>query len=290
MTQANPSSRGAGLAGLRIASFESRRAQDLALLLRHHGGAVLYAPSMRELPLADERGIVEFGDRLFGGSCDALILLTGVGTTILVDALSTRWPRARVLERLAHTPLLCGGPKTLAVLAGLGLTPTVAAPEPNGARELLAVLDEGFRVRNKRVFVQEYGVLNTELLEGLTERGAIVTPVKVYRWALPEDTRDLRAALQDIARQRVDAALFTSAHQVENVFEYAARLSLVSALQEAFQRRVLVVSIGPVTSEALKRHGIHPDLSPPQPKLGSLVATFAREALALQRAKRAGAP
>ena len=90
MANVNPSSRGGGLAGLRIVSFESRRAQEMALLLRRHGGEVLYAPSMRELPLADERGILEFGARLFDGSCDALILLTRVGTTILVDALSTR--------------------------------------------------------------------------------------------------------------------------------------------------------------------------------------------------------
>src|SRR5262245_59908635 len=112
MANPNPSGRPTGLAGLRVVSFESRRAQDMAVLLRRNGGEVLYAPSMRPVPLADERGILEFGSRLFDGECDALVLLTGVGTTILVDALSTRWPRATVLERLARTPLLCRGSKT----------------------------------------------------------------------------------------------------------------------------------------------------------------------------------
>lgn len=267
-------------------SFESRRAQEMALLLRRHGGEVVYAPSMRELPLADERGILEFGARLFDGACDALILLTGVGTTILVDALSTRWPRALVIERLARTPLLCRGSKTVAVLQRLGLVPTVVATEPNGAEGLLAVLDKSFPVSGKRVFVQEYGVINTELLNGLTERGATVTPVKVYRWALPDDTRDLRSALQGIAQKRVDAAIFTSAHQVDNVLEHAGQLALVEALREAFRRWVLVVSIGPVTTEALKRHGISADLTPDEPKMGPLVAAFSRHAIALQRTKR----
>jgi uroporphyrinogen-III synthase len=284
-----PSGKSASLAGLRIVSFESRRAQDMALLLRRSGGEVLYAPSMRELPLADERGILEFGARLFDGECDALVLLTGVGTTILVDALSTRWPRASVLERLGQTPLLCRGPKTAAVLERLGLTPALVAPEPNGPRELLAALDGGFQVQGKRVFVQEYGTIHAELIEGLTRRGAHLTLVKIYRWALPEDTRDLRSALQGIAHRRVDAAIFTSAHQVENVLEYAARLQLSAALLEAFRSWVLVISIGPVTNEALARHGIAPDLSPDEPKMAPLVQSFARRASQLVQTKR-GAP
>jgi uroporphyrinogen-III synthase len=287
MANPNPSGRPASLAGLRIVSFESRRANDMALLLRRSGGEVLYAPSMRQIPLADERGILEFGARLFEGECDALILLTGVGTTILVDALSTRWPRAAVLERLGATPLLCRGPKTAAVLERLGLEPTLVAPEPNGPKELLAALDRGFNVDQKRVFVQEYGTINTELLDGLTKRGARLTLVKIYRWALPEDTRDLKSALAGIAQRRIDAAIFTSAHQVENVLEYAEQLQLGSALADSFRSWVLVISIGPVTNEALERHGITADLSPDEPKMAPLVASFARHAARLMRAKRA---
>ena len=287
MVYPNPSGKPAAtLAGLRIVSFESRRAQDMALLLRRNGGEVSYAPSMRQLPLADERGILDFGARLFDGECDALVLLTGVGTTILVDALSTRWPRASVLERLGKTPLLCRGPKTAAVLERLGLSPALVAPEPNGPAELLAALDGGFDVRGKRVFVQEYGTIHAELIAGLTERGARLTLVKIYRWALPEDTRDLKSALQGIAQKRVDAAIFTSAHQVENVLEYAERLQLTAAVLEAFRKWVLVISIGPVTNQALARHGITPDLSPDEPKMAQLVQSFARRASQLVQTKR----
>jgi uroporphyrinogen-III synthase len=289
MPNPNPSVRPAGLAGLRIVSFESRRAQDMALLLRRSGGDVSYAASMRQIPLADERGILEFGARLFDGECDLLILLTGVGTTILVDALSTRWPRAAVLARLGQTPLLCRNAKTASVLEGLGLKPAMVAGEPNGPREITSEIDRAFDVKGKRVFVQEYGTINTELLEGLEARGAKLTLVKIYRWALPEDTRDLRSALQGIAQRRLDAAIFTSAHQVENVLDYAERLQLGHAVREAFRNWVLVISIGPVTNEALHRHGITPDLSPSQPKMAELVTSFARSATQLVRAKRSPA-
>jgi uroporphyrinogen-III synthase len=291
-----PSGRPAGLAGLRIVSFESRRAHDMAVLLQRNGGEVLYAPSMRQVPLADERGILDFGARLFNGECDALVLLTGVGTTILVDALSTRWPRAAVLERLGRTPLLCRGRKTAAVLEALGLSPTVlapellaperVAPEPNGPKELLTAIDESFSVNAKRVFVQEYGTINSALLDGLRSRGAMLTLVKIYRWALPEDTRDLKSALSSIAQRRVDAAIFTSTHQVDNALEYAERLSLTGAVVEALAHWALVVSLGPVTNESLERHGIQPDLTPAEPKMALLVANFSRSAAPLLRAKR----
>ena len=49
---------------------------------------------------------------------------------------------------------------------------------------------------------------------------------------------------------RIDgAAIFTSTHQVDNVFEFAARLELAGALTEAFQRNGLVAAIGPVKAQ-----------------------------------------
>jgi uroporphyrinogen-III synthase len=73
---------------------------------------------------------------------------------------------------------------------------------------------------------------------------------------------------------------------VENVLEYADRLQLGSALRDAFRAWVLVISIGPVTNQALERHGIAADLSPDEPKLALLVKGFALGAAALVRAKR----
>ena len=81
----------------------------------------------------------------------------------------------------------------------LGLAPWVMVPEPNTWRELLAAID---KVRSTEgsidgldVAVQEYGVSNPDLVKGLEARGARVTSVPVYRWALPEDLEPLRAAV-----------------------------------------------------------------------------------------------
>ncbi|HEU4579378.1 MAG TPA: uroporphyrinogen-III synthase [Polyangiaceae bacterium] len=293
---ASPPGKARGLAGLRVVSFESRRAQDLGLLIRQSGGEICYAPATREVPLADEQAILDFGARLFQGKCDSLVLFTGVGTTILIDALCTRWPRAAVLGQLQHTALLCRGPKPASALRAVGLTPRLVAPEPHGERELLACIEHGLELAGRSVFVQDCGLLDAagaprspslrDFLDGLRARGASVTPVRVYSWALPADPRELRQGLTEIVNANVDVAVFTSTHQVDNAFEYAARVGLLEPLREALSGSVLVASLGVVTSEALGRHGVHADLSPEQPKLGALVDCLARAASTLQFEKQ----
>ena len=275
-----------GLLGLRIVSFESRRAQDLGLLIRQSGGEICYAPATREVPLADEQAILDFGAQLFQGLCESLVLLTGIGTTILIDALCTRWPRASVLAQLEQTALLCRGPKPASALRAAGLTPRLVAPEPYSERELLACIDREFPIGGRRVFVQDYGSLPVEFLEGLRARSTSVTAVRVYRWALPADPRELQHGLSELVSGNADVAVFTSTHQVDNTFEYAARAGLLGPLRQALAGPVLVAALGPITVDALARHGVHADLCPEQPKLGALVDSLARAAAALQFEKR----
>ena len=51
-----------GLTGLRVVSFESRRSAEVAELIRNHGGTPMQAPSMREIPLADQHEALAFGE------------------------------------------------------------------------------------------------------------------------------------------------------------------------------------------------------------------------------------
>jgi uroporphyrinogen-III synthase len=140
-------------------------------------------------------------------------------------------------------------------------------------------------IRGRRVAVQEYGARNEELLAGLQQRGARVTTVPVYGWALPEDTAPLRTAIERVVAGEVAVALFTSATQVENVFRVAIEMGRADALRGAFRGRVVVASIGPITTAALLEHGVEPDLRPEHPKMGHLVAEVARQAVDLLERK-----
>src|SRR6266851_7533497 len=92
------------LNGLRVVSFESRRSAEMAELIRNYGGESIQAPSMREVPVADQHEAFAFGEALLAGRPHILILLTGVGTRMLIATLSTRWPREDVVAALVRIP------------------------------------------------------------------------------------------------------------------------------------------------------------------------------------------
>ena len=243
---------------------------------------------MQEVPLSDQAQALAFGARLLAGECDVLVLLTGVGARMLVDALSGEFGREQVLAALSRTSLVCRGPKPAAILKGLGLKPAAVAPEPNTFVELLPTLDGDLPVSGKRVWVQEYGKTSEELLAALRARGAQVCTVAVYGWKLPDDTAPLQAAIRELALGQADAVVFTSAQQVRNLLQVAAQQGLEGELRQALGARVLVASVGPVTSAALQQAGLEVDLEPARPKMGPLAIALMRTGPGLLAQKRQG--
>jgi uroporphyrinogen-III synthase len=269
----NEQAKSAGFGGLRVLSLESRRAPEMAKLIENYGGSAIVAPSMREVPLESNREALAFARTLAGGAFDMVIFLTGVGTRALARVVETIYSREQFVAALRKAAIVARGPKPVAALKELGVAVTLAVPEPNTWRDLLRALDEAsdsLPLKNRRVAVQEYGLSNSDLLAGLTERGAAVTRVPVYQWALPEDTAPLCAAVQAIVHGEVDIALFTTSIQVVHLLLIASRMNLEHELRRAFAR-IVVGSIGPITSEELREHGFNVDFEPQHPKMGFLV-------------------
>ena len=272
------------LAGLRVVSFESRRAKEMAELIRRYGGEPIGAPSMREIPLSENRAALDLLPQLEGGNFDLLILMTGVGTRTLNEALLTQFPQERILSALRKTRLVARGPKPIAALKELGLQPAITVPEPNTWREILSTLDAAIDMRGKRIVIQEYGIANPELIAALEDRGASVTSMPIYRWALPEDLSPLRAAIQKILAGEADVALFTNGAQVDHLFQIANRDKAGDSLRHAF-KNIVVGSVGPVCTQALEQFGVKPDIEPVHPKMGSLIAEVAARARAILSTK-----
>jgi uroporphyrinogen-III synthase len=261
--------------GLHIAIFEARMAGTLAELVARQGGVPVAAPALREIALGDSPEARSFADGLTAARFDAVIFETGVGVRYLAEALDPRFPRSAWAEALRRTKVVARGPKPAAALRELGVSIDFQVPEPNTWRETLALLDARLPAAGLRVAVQEYGQPARELTEGLERRGAEVTRVPIYRWALPEDIGPLRAALEEIAGRRIGAALFTSAQQVEHVLQVAASAGIEDGVRAAMTDHVVVGSIGPTTSAALRSRGLPVDIEPEHPKSGHLVAAVA---------------
>ena len=275
--------------GLRVLSFESRRASELASLISTYGGKPMIAPALREVPLESNTEALEFAAALVRGEFDLTIFLTGAGTRTLAEVVAPQYPRAVLSEALRRTRVVARGPKPLAALRELQVPAWASAPEPNTWREVIASIDDkiGGPLTGIRVAVQEYGVANPELLEALRARGAHVTRVPVYRWALPENLEPLRHAVSAVAEGRVDVVLFTTGVQLVHCWQIVQEMQCEADVRRELQRTV-VVSIGPTTSEELHRHNLVADFEPSHPKLGSLVREAAERSCAILQEKREG--
>ena len=276
--------------GLRVLVLESRRARELGLIVTSYGGEPLVAPSMREVPIESNAEAVRFIDDLIAGDFDVVILLTGVGSRVLLDlGQRVQGTKKRLVDALKEVVVVARGPKPLAVMREIDVPVFLTAPEPNTWRELLAALDarkSELSLDGLNVAVQEYGTSNPDLLAGLEARGARVTAVPVYQWALPEDVGPLQRAVRAIAAGELDVALFTTATQALHLMKIADEMRLGDQVRDGLNR-MAVASIGPTTSEELRQQGIHVDLEPSHPKMGFLVREAAERAADLVRGKRA---
>jgi uroporphyrinogen-III synthase len=248
--------------GRRVLALESRRAAEMAELIRRQGGDPFVAPSMREVPLESDDATARFAERLYAGEFDMMVLLTGVGTRQLNRLLGPRFG-----EALGKLAIVARGPKPVAALREMGLTAAMVAPEPNTWRELLRAVEGR---TEKRIAVQEYGRSNPELLAGLSARGAEVTAVRVYQWDLPEDPAPLYEAARRLAAGEFDVVLFTTAIQISHLARAAREQGIEDAAMNAL-RQCFVGSIGPTTTEALEEFGVTPAFEPSHPKMGVLV-------------------
>jgi uroporphyrinogen-III synthase len=271
---------------LRVCSFESRRQDEMASLIRRQGGEPTIAPSMREAPLEKHEPVFEFWKRLMAGEIDLIILMTGVGTQAMFDVLMTRMSREDVIAEMNRHPVCIRGPKPAVVLRNWEIRIDHRAPEPNTWREVLTVLEaDSVPLAGRTVAVQEYGKPSVELYEALRQRGATLITIPVYRWELPADLEPLKNAIRRGVAGEFDVMLFTSAQQAHHVLQVADDLGLKEQWLAAANRCV-IGSIGPTATETLLELDLKPDIEPEHPKMGPLVSEVMAKSSQLLPTKR----
>ena len=277
----------AGFNGLRVLSFESRRAKEIAQLITNSGGVPIVAPATREVATGPNPGELELIRGLLKKEFDAIIFMTGVGARALVEVAESVCQREEFLTALAHTRVVVRGPKPAAAMRDLNVPITLTVPEPNTWREIVSALDANPKVvplAGRRIAVQEHGSPSSQLYEELRLRGAQVFPVPVYRWELPEDTGPLKNAIGALVRDEVDIVMFTSRVQFMHAEQVAEEMGVGDQFRRALNRAT-VASIGPVASETLRQDGIRVDFEPSHPKMGYLVKEVAEKMAALFRSR-----
>jgi len=277
----------ASFKGLRVLSLESRRAKEVEKLIRTYGGEAIVVPSMREVGLDSNGEALDFAAGLLKGDFDLVVFLTGVGVRAMLDVVQSRFDREEFLDALRKLKIAARGAKPTTALREFKVPVHAISEEPSTWRELMRAIQEEFgeSLSEMRVAVQEYGASNPEFLAELSLRTRSLTKVPVYQWALPLDLEPLKESVRGLVHGEIDVVLFLTAVQVIHLFQVAEQMELAGQLREAL-RSIVVLSIGPTTSEELAHYGIQPDFEPSRPKMGFLVNEAAQYSSRLLEEKR----
>jgi uroporphyrinogen-III synthase len=248
------------LDGRTIALPETRELDRLATMLEEEGARTLRCPLVSILDAPDQQPVQDWLRALVAGSFDDLVFLTGEGLRRLVAAAERAGIRAEVVAALGRARTITRGPKPARALKELGLSPGLPAPVPTsqGVIDALAALD----LRGRRVGVQLYGTEpNRPLVEALERAGASVRVVAPYVYASASDTGRVVTLIGALADGGVDAIAFTSASQVDRLWEVARENALEQRLAAGLAR-VRVAAVGPIVVEALGARGVRVDAVP----------------------------
>jgi uroporphyrinogen-III synthase len=265
---------GRPLAGYTVAVTAERRREELGGLLERRGARVVYAPTVRIVPLVGDAQLADATRAVLARPVDLVVATTAVGFRGWLEA-ADEWDLPLV-EHLRGARVLARGPKARGAVRGSGLV-DAWSPESESSAEVLSHLVSGAEgpLEGRRIVVQLHGDPLAALVAALRERGAEVVTVPVYRWELPEDVEPVRRLIGDVVRGGIDAVTFTSAPAAAGLLRIAGEAGQREALVAALRERVLAVAVGPVTAAPLEAAGI-----PPRQPERARLAALAREVVA----------
>ncbi|WP_069742714.1 uroporphyrinogen-III synthase [Streptomyces sp. EN23] len=256
------------LAGFTVGVTAARRAEELGTLLKRRGAAVLHAPALRIVQLADDSELLAATKELIGHSPDVAVATTAIGFRGWIEAADGWGIGDALLETLRGVELLARGPKVKGAIRAAGLSEAWSPGSESMAEVLDRLLAEG--VAGRRVALQLHGEPLPGFVESLTAAGAEVVVVPVYRWMPPQDLAPLDRMLDVTAARGLDAITFTSAPAAASFLGRAETRGLLPEVLGALRDDVLVACVGPVTALPLQARGID-TLQPERFRLGPLV-------------------
>lgn len=256
----------------KVAVLESRMGRQLVELIEGKGGIAVHAPALEELPDVDTAQIGALVDSLESTPARLAVFQTGVGTRALFAATDSLGLTDTFLKMLSRMVVAVRGPKPTGALRSRGVRIDRSAADPFTTNEILGSVAD-VPLRGERVIVQRYGSVNQELDRALEAKGAHVIEIPTYKWSLPKDRAPLERLVGALGRGEIDAAVFTNAEQLRNLFLVAGNGGKADELRSALNR-TLVASIGPVASAALRDAGVRVGLEARPPKLGALLAAL----------------
>jgi uroporphyrinogen III methyltransferase / synthase len=240
------------LHGKRIVVTRARaQASQLARQLDALGAEPIELPAIRIEPRIDSAEVRQTIESIH---TYALVCLTSANAVnLLFEAMAAQGRDARALSNASVAAI---GSGTEAALAAHGVIADIV-PERFVAEELVEALD-ALQLQGKPVLVARAAEAREVLPDALRGKGAEVDVVTLYETVSEEpDPEALERA------READFITFTSSSTVRNFVEATGKNGLADGVR--------IVSIGPVTSDAVREAGLTVDIEAERHDVGGLV-------------------
>jgi uroporphyrinogen III methyltransferase/synthase len=252
------------LHGKRVVVTRARaQASELAETLRGLGAEVVELPAIRIEPRIESDEVRRAVERI--GEYALICVTSPNGAHLLFEALGEAGLDARALGRGTNngqveegTTIAAIGPETARALAEHGVAADIA-PERFVAEALVEALAD-IDVEGRRVLIARAAEARDVLPDALRERGAEVDVVALYETVREEPEPETIEAAQS-----ADYVTFTSSSTVRNLTE---------AVGDRFPADARIVSIGPITSKAVRAAGLEVHAEAERHDIDGLIAAL----------------
>ena len=271
-----------------VAVTGSRRAMELAHIVRSHGGSPYIAPTVGiALNAGLEDEVKRFCEALRDGRACVAIFMTGPGVFSLFAAARSLGRVEEIVGALSRIQVVARGSKPKHALSKHGVRVDLVPVEATSQGILHLV--EKLGVRQRIVLVLSHGSDSSYLCDGLRALGAEVVEFSGYSYSLETDSSGARLLdsmtfspvmpqkprvaqlIGDIVGGKVDAITFTSPPSAHNLFAVAAETQTLESLQSALNSRVVVAAVGAPTRAAVEESGVGVDVMPSVYRMGPMV-------------------
>ena len=281
------------LSGITVAITSSRRASELASLVRKFGGVPYIAPTIgiriNNNTLSSE--CTKFIETIESEKMHFFVFMTGVGVFNLFQCVLKSNRLDNVIEKLHDTIVIARSNKPALELRKFGIA-TKFVPKMNtigGIIDLIGKLD----VKDKNVGILWHGEyvdafkerlesLGSKVFEfssysystNLEQKNAAILKEMGYDYVAPSNEK-IKRLIDDIVAGNIDTITFTSPPAVKEFFEFASRNNKIDLLIDKLNHNVLVVSVGPSTSAMIEKYRIKVDFVPHAYRMGTMVKELA---------------
>lgn len=254
------------LIGWRILTTRaSKQSGGLARPLREMGAEVIEIPTIEIKPPRSYKALDAALANI--AKYDWLILTSVNG----VEALFERLKKLRIKpQQLKHLQVAAIGPATQREIEKQGLQVTVT-PEKYVAESVVEALKD--KTEGKRVLLVRAKVARDVLPKDLRKAGAKLDVAEAYETHLPKPAKAKLNQLFANNASRPDIVTFTSSSTATNFLDLLAKENYHTL------REIWLASIGPVTSDTLRKAGFKPNIEALDYTMEGLALAIAKHVL-----------